>query len=192
MPLPPSTSREELHLRRVECRGFRRTDGLWDVEGHLVDTKSYGFDNAWRGRIEPGTPVHDMWVRLTFDDDGVVHDAIAVTDASPHRICPDAAGAIEQIKGLRIGPGWTRRVKEKLGGSRGCTHIMELLWPMATTAFQTMVAVRKARIAAAAGSDRPPPMIDSCYAYASDREVVKTRWPQHYTGPDAPADEPKA
>jgi len=25
--------------------------------------------------------------------------------------------------------------------------------------------------------------IDSCYAYASKREVVRVRWPEHYDGP---------
>jgi hypothetical protein len=179
MPLPPPAPREELHLRRVECRGFRRADGLWDIEGHIVDTKTYGFDNVWRGRIEAGTHVHDMTVRITIDENYVVHDAHAVTEAGPFRICPDAASAIGSIKGLRIGRGWTRAVKERLGGTKGCTHIMELLGPMATTAVQTLVVMRRAK------PENPaerPWLLDSCYAYASDREVVKQRWPQHYTG----------
>jgi hypothetical protein len=180
MPLPPPAPREEFHLRRVECRGFRRADGLWDIEGRIVDTKSYAFDNAWRGRVEPGTPLHDMTVRITIDESYMVHDAVAVTDASPFRICPEAADAIASIKGLSIGRGWTRAVKERLGGTRGCTHIMELLGPMATTAVQTLVWVRRQKQDTAA-QDRPV-MLDTCYAYASGREVVKQRWPQHYTG----------
>ena len=40
MPLPPSVAREELHLRRIELRGYRRVDGLYDVEARMVDTKS--------------------------------------------------------------------------------------------------------------------------------------------------------
>ena len=31
-------------------------------------------------------------------------------------------------------------------------------------------------------TDRKPPVIDSCYAYRSDGEVVRRRWPQFYTG----------
>ena len=84
------------------------------------------------------------------------------------------------IKGLRIGRGWTRAVKERLGGTAGCTHIMELLGPMATTAFQTLVVLRRGK--PRAPSDKPPMLLDSCYAYAADREVVRERWPQHYTG----------
>ena len=40
MPLPPSVPRDELHLRRIELRGYRRADGLYDIEAHMVDTKT--------------------------------------------------------------------------------------------------------------------------------------------------------
>src|SRR5215467_12222949 len=91
MPLPPASPREPIHTRQVECRGYRRADGLWDIEGHLVDVKAYAFDNAHRGRLEPGMPIHEMWIRLTIDDEFMIHDAVAATDASPYRICPEVA-----------------------------------------------------------------------------------------------------
>ena len=43
MPLSAAADREHIHTRNVECRGYRRTDGLWDVEGHLTDVKAYPF-----------------------------------------------------------------------------------------------------------------------------------------------------
>ena len=39
MPLPPSVPRDELHLRSIQLRGFRRSDGLYDIEARMVDTK---------------------------------------------------------------------------------------------------------------------------------------------------------
>ena len=30
-----------------------------------------------------------------------------------------------------------------------------------------------------------PLKIDSCYAYASHRDMVRVRWPEHYDGPVA-------
>ncbi len=53
MPLPPPVDREPIHTRRIECTGYRRTDGLWDVEGHLVDTKSYEFVTELTGQGRP-------------------------------------------------------------------------------------------------------------------------------------------
>ena len=67
MPLSPAAPRQHIHTRIVDCRGYRRADGLWDIEGHITDVKTYDFGNHFRGAIAAGTPVHDMWVRLTLD-----------------------------------------------------------------------------------------------------------------------------
>ena len=40
MPLSPPVSRSPVHTRRIECRSYRRDDGLFDIEGHLTDRKS--------------------------------------------------------------------------------------------------------------------------------------------------------
>lgn len=190
MPLSPPAEREPIHTRTVTCRGYRRTDGLWDIEGHLVDTKSYAFDNAWRGRLEPGTPVHGMWVRLTVDDEMLVRAVEVVTDASPFEVCPAITPNFQRLVGLRIASGWTQAVKERLGGVQGCTHLVELMGPVATTAFQTIYPYlsRRAPDRPQDGGGKPrrrPPLLDTCHAFASDGPVVRQRWPEFYTGPDA-------
>jgi hypothetical protein len=68
-----------------------------------------------------------------------------------------------------------------LGGVQGCTHLVELLGPLATTAFQTIYPVRAKRDSAVAG--HKPALIDTCHAYRSDGPLVEQRWPEHYTGP---------
>ena len=71
-PLSAPVERKHLHTRRYEFQGYQRTDGLWDIEGRMTDTKTYGFPNEWRGEIKADEPIHDMWLRLTLDDDLVV------------------------------------------------------------------------------------------------------------------------
>jgi hypothetical protein len=180
MPLPTPVAREHLHDRRVHCAGFRREDGLWDIEGHLVDTKTYGFDNHQRGRIAPGTPIHEMWLRVTIDDEMQIHAVQAATDHAPYSICPAILPNFQRLVGLRIGPGFRRKVSERLGGIEGCTHLVELLGPLATTAFQSMAGQRRAR--QAADPAHRPRWLDTCHAHASSSAVVKERFPQHYTG----------
>ncbi|MFO1069474.1 MAG: DUF2889 domain-containing protein [Geminicoccaceae bacterium] len=185
MPLPDVADRQPIHTRAVTCRGWRRADGLWDIEGHLTDTKAYGFPNADRGEIAAGEPIHEMWLRLTLDDDLLVHDVVAVTDAAPFAVCPAITPNFRRLVGLRIGRGWRRAIAERLGGVEGCTHLVELLGPVATTAYQTIypiVAREKARTA----GDRPPSHLDSCHALARDGAVVRREYPRWYTGPDAP------
>ena len=184
MPLPPSVPRDELHLRRIELRGFRRGDGLFDVEARMVDTKTHELALA-DGRIVPaGEAVHDMSIRLVVDEDLNVIDIVASTDASPFGICPEATDTLQVLKGLRIGAGWSMAIRQRLAGRKGCTHLTELLSPLATVAFQTLSQVRKGK-PAAVDADGRPRKIDSCYAYASDREVVHRLWPTHYDGPAA-------
>jgi hypothetical protein len=70
-------------------------------------------------------------------------------------------------------------VKSRLGGAQGCTHLMELLLPLATAAYQTIQPVRLRRPDALDAGGRPM-KIDSCYAYAGHRDVVARRWPQFH------------
>lgn len=185
MPLPHPQPRDELHLRRIEVRGFLRHDGLLDIEAHIVDTKSLPFEVGSQGRtLPPGEHLHDMTIRLTVDKAYLIHEALAVTEAAPHLVCPSAAASIAQLKGLTIGAGWNRAIREKLGGAKGCTHLSELLAQMATVAFQTLAPERIAVTGPLDANGRPL-KIDSCYAYASHRDMVRVRWPEHYDGPVA-------
>jgi len=193
MTLTPPQKRDHIHTRQVECRGYRRTDGLWDIEGHITDVKTTGFDNEYRGRIEPGTPIHDMWMRLTLDDELTIRDIEVTTDASPFAVCVGVLPNYQKLIGLSIRPGFTQKSRALLGGAKGCTHLTELLGPVATTAFQTIfpVLARERDDMAAVGGNsqsdesgkkRRPVLLNTCHAFASNRPVVKQRWPDFYTG----------
>ena len=68
MPLSTPAPREHVHTRAITIEGFRRADGLYDIEAHLTDAKTFGQTNYDRGYIEPGEPIHDMRLRLTVDE----------------------------------------------------------------------------------------------------------------------------
>lgn len=188
MPLSKPAARKALHTRSIICDGYEREDGLWDIEARLEDIKHYGFDNKFRGRVEPGEPLHEMYLRLTLNDDLVVQDIEAHIDHFPFDGCPNIAVDYRKLIGVRIGIGWRRAIKERLGGKLGCTHLTELLPVLATVAIQTMMPVimkrRKLQAGAqgeGAGEIRPP-MLDSCHSWASDSATVKEYAPDYYTG----------
>jgi hypothetical protein len=171
-------SRTELHHRQIDIRFFERSDGLFEVEGRLLDRKTHPFRRLLQDRDTPaGEPLHDIEVRLVIDETLLVHDASATLAASPFDVCRGAANTLEPLKGLRLEAGWNKRVRELLGGAACCTHIVELLGPMATTVHQGFAPRRLARLTqpGSAGSK-----IDSCYAYASQREVVARLWPDRH------------
>lgn len=182
MPLLANVEREELHHRQITMRSYRRTDGLFDIEARVMDTKS---DPFWGPLAEqplaPGQPIHDLWIRLVVDRQLVIQEAIASSDATPFEVCKQAPPTLSVLVGERIGAGWSKIVRDKLKGAASCTHLMELLTPMATTALQTMWPLNKDRPLKTDAHGRPL-KIDSCFGYAANREVVMQIWPQHYTG----------
>jgi len=186
MPLSTPAARTCLHKRRLSIDGFEREDGLYDIEGRIIDTKTYAYESDWHGQVEPGTPVHDMQIRLTIDDRLKIHAAEAVTERSPFPPCHEVAPNYEALVGLTIGPGWTRALRQRVGSTAGCTHITELLNQVATVAFQTMVKKRQEESAArkAAGDNKGPAsrplMIGTCHALAVDGPVVKQYWPEYH------------
>ncbi|GMQ76861.1 MAG: DUF2889 domain-containing protein [Gammaproteobacteria bacterium] len=184
MPLSPAAPRKLLHTRTVTCHGYQRDDGLWDIEGHLVDVKTYDFDNDHRKVVKAGEPVHEMWLRLSIDDDMQIRAAEAATDYAPYAMCPDITSRFALLEGLRIGPGFHRELQKRVGGVKGCTHLVELLRPLATVAFQTLVAKRRKRESDPDAAPGRPLFINTCHAHASDSPEVKRRWPAFYTGPE--------
>jgi hypothetical protein len=185
MPLSAPVARKIRHDRDLRMIGYEREDGLWDIEAHLCDLRGYDIDNAWRGRIEAGTPYHDMWIRLTVDETLTIQAVEALIDAGPYQACPDISAGFAVLKGKRIAPGWNQRVRTLLGGAKGCVHMVQMLGPMGTVAFQTLGGKRvlDAQDAADKRVRTRPPRLNSCHVLADDGEEVKKRWPEFYTGP---------
>lgn len=185
-PLPSDgVTREELHCRRIEMRGWRRSDGLFEVEGHLVDTKPHDFVPLRGGTlVEAGQPVHDLGVRITFDEQLVVKVVETFTKAAPYNICPEGGLALQGLVGLRMSNGWSAAVRSKLARSDSCTHLRELLVPMATVVHQSM-SYRLRGQPERLDSQGKPVRIDSCYAYGVNRELVLSLWPEHHVADTA-------
>lgn len=181
MPLPPPVNRDHIHTRRLEIKGYRRDDGLWDIEGHITDTKPFPYHMRERGDLRADEPIHEMWLRLTIDSDMTVHDVEAATDASPYRICGEVTGNFKRLKGLRIGPGWNMKARQRVGGVAGCTHITEMLGQMATTAMQTMWPEREKALDSTADRTKLLPL-NTCYTWATDSAAIKEHFPELYTG----------
>lgn len=174
--LEPTVAREPLHRRQIEIQGYKRADGLYDIEGHLVDTKPYDFKLA-AGVRRAGEPVHGMWLRITVDRNLVIVDAAAAMDAMPYvDHCNQIVPAYRLLIGLAIRPGYQKRVMELLGGVRGCTHITELAASLATAAFQTMAGQR------IQDPEKKPFQLDRCHALAATAPAVAKYYPKWYKG----------
>jgi hypothetical protein len=170
--------RQLLHSRQVCCNGYARIDGLWEVEGHLTDVRSVDCRSK-RGDVLvcAGQTLHGMRLRLIVDPALTIVEAHAVTEHSPHHECRRVADAYAGLKGLTIGPGFLAAAKSRVRGIHGCTHLTELIGPVATTAIQTMIAAREQLSGRAAdrNGDQAPPLhlVDSCHAWRQGGEAFR-------------------
>lgn len=190
MPLSPPAARKPIHTRQITCSGYQREDGLWDVDGHFLDIKSHDYRTADDDIVPAGEPIHQMYMRWTVDDALTIVAIEAVTENAPSTSCQEAPPSYQALQGLRIGPGFNRRIKELFAGVLGCTHLTDLIGTMANTLMQTLSQrynrAEQQRIAELTG--RKPALVDSCRTFRSDGPVVMRLWPKSYTG--AAADVP--
>ncbi|MFC3226822.1 DUF2889 domain-containing protein [Marinibaculum pumilum] len=168
----PAEREALVHTRSLDIRVFRRNDGLWDVEGRMVDIKPVAYHMKDSSRAA-GEPLHDMVLCLTIDADLTVTSAWAHMHRGAHDLCPAITPDYSKLAGLRIGPGWNRKVRERVGAIQGCTHLTEMLGQMATAAMQGMW-----QELAETGATSVP--INTCHAYASDSAYVKEFFPEHF------------
>jgi hypothetical protein len=181
-PLDAPAPRTHIHTRSVEYRGYRRDDGLWDIEADLTDAKTYALTRPDRNILQPGEPIHGMAIRLTVDDAMKISDVAVGMPAAPFPECQQAKPPMSRLIGCTLGPGWRKAIEHALGGIQGCAHLRELLFNMATVAYQTIPLYRH-HLRRLAGLPepvlkRPPPHLGKCLAWDFDGPVVKRHRPE--------------
>ena len=179
MPLPPSgAERVRLHQRSVNSDGYKRVDGLWDIEARMVDTKDQDYPLS-SGLRKPGEAVHDMSVRVTIDSKMNILAAATCTDAAPYPgACEHLPTDYSAIVGLNLFHGFRKAVKDLFGATRGCAHVSELLMFLPTVALQTFAS----EVLDNDDSAHKPYQLDRCHALDSHSETVKRYYPRWYRG----------
>jgi hypothetical protein len=182
MPLPPPQPRTHFHTRTVITNGWRRDDGLWDIEAELTDAKDHDMELDGRPKHPAGVPVHSLAVRLTVDDSMVVRDVATSMDTTPFADCQRASEPMRRIIGAELGPGWRGVIDRAMGGTAGCTHLREILFNMGTSAYQTIPSgkayLRKQAGIPDAPANEPPRHVGGCLAWDVDGPVVARYFPQ--------------
>ncbi|MBD9629976.1 DUF2889 domain-containing protein [Pseudomonas sp. PDM19] len=176
--------RRLLHTRQVICTGYQRDDGCVDIEGYLLDSKPEDTHTDYR-LVAAGEAFHQMRLVLTVDSKFIIRAAHARTEAAPTPTCGEIAAAYEGLVGLRIGPGFKQQAIRVVGGLQGCTHLTELLGPMATTLIQSTFVARRDELRRQReeqpGFVQPRPwVIGSCHVYHPQSDASRRIWPQGF------------
>ncbi len=174
MPLStPTVARTPQHIRQVNYRSFERADGLWDIEGELLDTKAIDQPRPnGDGVRKAGEPIHHMLIRVTVNTQLQVQAIEACMHAHPVQGCPGALDAMQRMVGCSMARGWRKSIDTHLAGVAGCTHMRELLQNMATAAFQSIVSAFSTQ------PDQPPAYLGRCTGWNFNGPAVAQYYPQ--------------
>lgn len=179
---PSSVQRRPLHRRALDVQVFARDDDQFDVEASLIDTKTHDVPLAGQVR-RAGDPIHEMHLRLTVDATLTISAATSETRWMPYAgACDEHGDAYGRLVGLNLMKGFRQAVIERLGGTRGCTHLTELCQILPTAVIQAMAgSVIDTREGDAAGN--PPFQLDRCHALRRDSATVATFYPRWHEAP---------
>jgi hypothetical protein len=199
MSLPPAAPERQLkHRRQIDVQVFVRSDGLWEVDATLVDTKTRDAQMA-DGLRPAGQPIHDMLLRLVITAQFDILQAGSATRAMPYPgICSEHGDAYRQLVGLNLMRNFHRDVRARLGGSKACTHLTELAQVLPTAVVQGFAGEVLDTRGTAEGASQPF-QIDRCHALRSSGQAVREHYPRWYrpaattdavpsTAPDVPID----
>ncbi len=182
--LPPASPRKLSHTRTVVYRGYDREDGLWDIEAELTDVKTYAFQVPNERPFPAKEPIHGLTVRVTIDDQMVIHDILTSMDHIPHDTCSEAPLNMHRLKGQRMGAGWRKVINAHIGGTEGCTHLREMLFNMATAAFQTLPSGqwqrREQKGLPHPDVTEPPFFLNQCHTWGLESPTVQRTYPMFY------------
>lgn len=180
----PPAPRRLIHTRDVRTRGFLRDDGLWDLEGELLDEKTYTYADRERGPLPAGSPMHHMRVRLTVDHELTVHAAEIDMAAIPFTQCAGAADPANELVGKSLKRGFGRAIEEAMGRTAGCTHVRYLILALANTAYQAISSYREQfmpELGAPKGPDGERPFfLNQCRGWDEKGPVVARFFPRFH------------
>lgn len=184
LALPPPSPRKLSHTRTVVYQGYDRDDGLWDIEAELTDVKTFDFQVPNEQVFKGNEPIHRLKIRVTLDNRLVIQDIATSMDDIPHPECAGAPHGMHRFVGKTMGPGWRKVINEQVGGAEGCTHLREMLFNMATAAYQTVPAGRWHR-RELAGQPQPevtqaPYHLGQCHSWAYDSPSTLRAYPMFY------------
>lgn len=179
-----SVMREHLHTRSVAFNGYKRSDGLWDIESEMSDVRHYETWSPEKATLPAGQPIHNIAIQVTLDDQLTIQTISVRMKHTPFQLCAEVESRLQGMVGVTMGNGWRRTINLHLGGTQNCSHLRELLYNMATVAFQT-IPVYHAQTQRKLGrppeaTTEPPYFLGQCSSWRLDGPVVQRFYPQFY------------
>jgi hypothetical protein len=164
--------KELVHNREISIRTFDLGNHSILVKGSLIDRQLRPWPNEVRKK--PKT-VHDMVIQIKVKGpEMLIEQAEATMPHHPRDECLVVLPWIRNLKGLKITPGFSLKVKKAIGGTKGCAHLMSLVTAMGPSAVQGYWAaygVEEEKVTLRLQAVKN--IINTCYLWREDGPLVK-------------------
>jgi hypothetical protein len=170
-----TTACQKIHTRSINVAIYTYEKDAIVVEGHLKDDRLIDSYRSGGNVKQPGA-VHNMIIRMKVRGPGLIIEDIDVEMPTvPNDGCIETRRSLEPIKGMSIVSGFTVKVKELVGGAKGCAHLVALLMAMAPAAVQGAwtAATRLPNESQALKTYSMERLKNTCYVWRSDGPAFK-------------------
>ena len=164
--------KEPVQSRAIDIQIYDLGNHQVQVEGRLRDQRMV----PPRGSNDHPALIHHLIARLWVrGPDLTITAAEAEMRRVPRDLCPEILPGLQKLVGLRIITGYTQKVKNLIGGAKGCSHLTNLFLTMGPAAVQGYMAAY-GRKPGARSLNNPAILrvIDSCHLWRKDGPLAQS------------------
>jgi hypothetical protein len=133
---------KKIHTRDIKIATYAYDEAHIIVEGELNDNRIIA-NFGHTGELYPPGNIHHMFIRLLIEIESIRIVQVEIEmPGIPHHECPETIPNFAKLEGMRIAPGFTSKVRNLIGGPKGCAHLSGLLMAMASAAIQGLWTYR--------------------------------------------------
>ena len=123
-------NKKKIHTRNIELATYSGNDSELIVQGKLIDERFQQVFDITEKQLPEGL-IHHMIIYLLICDNPLrIVKAEAFMPHVPMSQCHETLDVIKKVEGLEIKGGFSKKIKEFMGATKGCTHLTHLLTVM--------------------------------------------------------------
>lgn len=175
----------ELAAERISTRDIRTViyssgESHIVAEGWLTDIRLVDW-YKFTGERNPAGTLHDLGIVLLIKIPSmVIEDLEVVIKTIPREDCILITDTLRPVIGMSITGGFSSKVRQTVGGVKGCTHLVHLITTMASAVMQGMFAYysmkipdRKKSANTRSADNMRLNLKNSCITWREDGELYK-------------------
>ncbi len=170
-------NKTKVHSRDIQLATYPHEDSTIIVHGILKDLRLKKIFDVTGKMLEPGV-IHHMDVKLLVSSNPLtIEVAEIVMIHVPMDECRNTLDTIKQLHGIKIKSGFSKKIREIMGGNKGCTHLCQLINTMSQEIVQGWLTQKSRKKSPALENlenfKEKAYLIDSCRMWTKDGPKIK-------------------